>query len=198
MVWVLAIIFMLDQLGVYTVNFWMPTMLAGFLHTNAQAGAVMVGRLGALPYLAAAICTVIIGWSSDRTGERRGHIALCLFIAAAGFGWAAYAHSLVTLLCAFGLAAIGYWSMMGPFWTLPTQVLGGPAAAGGVAIITMIGSLGGFAGPALTGKLKDVTHTYTAGLLVIGGLTAAGMILCFFLRSAPGNNTRAEASPQKA
>lgn len=184
MVWVLAVIFMLDQLGVYTVNFWMPTVLAGFLHTSVMAGAVQVGRLGALPYLAAAICTVAIGWSSDRTGERRGHIALCLVVAASGFAWAAYAHSLTSVLCAFGLGAVGYWSMMGPFWTLPTQVLGGPAAAGGVAIITMIGSLGGFAGPALTGKLKDVTHSYTSGLLVIGGLAVVGAGLCFLLPSS--------------
>ena len=194
MVWVLALIFMLDQLGVYTVNFWMPTVLAGFLHTSVQAGAVQVGRLGALPYLAAALCTVAIGWSSDRTGERRGHIALCLLVAAAGFGWAAYAHSLTTVLCAFGLAAVGYWSMMGPFWTLPTRVLGGPAAAGGVAIITMIGSLGGFAGPALTGKLKDVTHNYTAGLLVIGGLAVVGAGLCLLLPSVKSTESEGKLS----
>ena len=125
MVWVLAGIFMLNQLGTYTVNLWMPSVLAGFLHTDVRAGAVTVGRFGALPYLAAAICTVLIGRSSDRTGERRWHIAGCLLLAAAGFGWAAYAHSLVSALLAFGLAAIGYWSMMGPFWTLPTRVLGG-------------------------------------------------------------------------
>jgi sugar phosphate permease len=183
MVWVLAGIFMLDQLGVYTVNLWMPSVLAGFLHVKASAGAIEVGRLGALPYLAAAICTVLIGWSSDRTGERRFHIAGCLLLSAGGFAWAAYAHSLTTSLLAFGLAAIGYWSMMGPFWALPTRVLGGQAAAGGVAIITMIGSLGGFAGPALTGALRDMTHDYTAGLLTIGGLAVVGAGLCLVLKT---------------
>ncbi len=184
MVWVLAVIFMLDQVGVYTVNLWMPSVLAGFLHLSARDGAVTVGRYGALPYVVAAICTVLIGWSSDRTGERRFHIAGCLLLAATGFGWAAYAHSLVSALFAFGLAAVGYWSMMGPFWALPTRVLGGQAAAGGVAIITMVGSIGGFAGPALTGKLKDMTNSYTAGLLMIGGLAVVGAILCLFLTPA--------------
>ena len=183
MVWVLAGIFMLNQVGVYTVNFWMPTVLAGFLHTNLHDGAVLVGRFGAGPYVAAAIFTVLIGWSSDRTGERRGHIAGCLLVSAAGFAWAAYAHSLTAVLFAFGLAAVGYWSMMGPFWALPTRVLGGKAAAGGVAIITMVGSLGGFAGPALTGKLKDETHNYTAGLLVVAGLAIVGAGLCFLLKT---------------
>ena len=59
--------------------------------------------------------------------------------------------------------------MFGPFWALPTRVLGGQAAAGGVAIITMIGSIGGFIGPTLTGKLKAVTHGYSVGLIVIAG-----------------------------
>ncbi len=184
MVWVLAAIFALDQLGVYTVTLWMPSVLAGFLHTDPRAGAATIGRFAAAPYLAAAICTVLIGWSSDRTGERRLHIAACLLIAASGFGWAAYAHSLPAALMAFGLAAVGYFSLMGPFWALPTRVLGGKAAAGGVAIITMIGSLGGFAGPALTGKLKDMTHNYTAGLLVIGGLAIVAAILCLLLPKA--------------
>ena len=181
MVWLLAVIFMLSQVGVYTVNIWMPKILSGLLHVSGAGGAAEVGRYGALPYLAAAICTVIVGWSSDRTKERRGHIAACLVIAVAGFLWAAYAHSFATTLAAFTLAAIGYWSMMGPFWALPTRVLGGRAAAGGVAIITMIGSLGGFIGPALTGKLRDMTDNYTLGLLVLAGLTLLGAALCFAL-----------------
>ena len=110
-------------------------------------------------------------------------------MAAAGFGWAAYAHSLVVALGAMTLAAMGYWSMMGPFWALPTRVLGGNAAAGGVAIITMVGSLGGFSGPSLTGFLRDKTHGFSAGLLVIGGLAVLGAGLCLAL---PGREAKAE------
>lgn len=198
MVWILAGIFMLNQLGIYTVNLWMPSILAEFLHVGARDGAVLVGRYGAGPYLAAAIFTVIIGWSSDRTGERRWHIAACLVLAAAGFAWAAYAHSLVAALLAFTLAAMGYWSMMGPFWALPTRVLGGQAAAGGIAIITMIGSLGGFAGPALTGKLKDMTHGYTVGLLVVGALAMLGAGLCLALPRGQAGQTDSTASAPAA
>ena len=189
MVWVLAVIFLLNQIGIYSITYFMPTIFAGFLHTNALSGAVEVSRFGAFPYLAAAVCTVLIGWSSDRTGERRFHIAACLVLGAGGFAWAAYAHSLHASLFAFALAAVGYFSMMGPFWALPTRVLGGRAAAGGVAVITMIGSLGGFAGPALTGKLKDLTHNYTAGLLTIAGLAVVAAILCLFLKSPSGKDT---------
>ena len=186
MVWVLAIVFFLDQVGVYTVNLWMPLLLSSFTHLGGVNAASVIARYATVPYVAAAVFTVIVGWSSDRTGERRWHIAGCFLLSVIGFGWAAYAHSLVTVLCAMTLAAVGYWSMMGPFWALPTRVLGGQAAAGGVAIITMIGSLGGFVGPTLTGKLKDVTHTFSAGLLVVGGMAAVGAGLCWWLKPASG------------
>jgi len=161
----------------------MPLLLNGFLHAGGGPNAAsVIARYATLPYVAAAIFTVIVGWNSDRTFERRWHIAGCFMLSAAGFCWAAYAHSLVTMLCAMTLAAVGYWSMMGPFWALPTRVLGGQAAAGGVAIITMIGSLGGFLGPAMTGKLKDMTHDFSTGLLVIAGLAVVGAGLCAAVR----------------
>jgi MFS family permease len=184
MVWVLAGVFALDQIGVYTVNFWMPDMLTLLMHSGGGAAAKanvssMVALLSTLPYAAAVVCTVLVGWNSDRTFERRWHIAGCFLLSAAGFSWAAYAHSLPTMLGALALATVGYWSMMGPFWALPTRVLGGRAAAGGVAIITMIGSLGGFAGPYLTGSLKQHTQGFSTGLLVVAGLAVvgAGLIL---------------------
>jgi sugar phosphate permease len=184
MVWVLAVIFLLEQIGVYTVNLWMPALFNVFVHAPGPQAAAHVARIGALPYLAAAICTVLVGWSSDRTGERRFHIAGTFLLGAAGFAWAAYAHSLTAVFCAMMLGAVGFWSMTGPFWALPTRVLGGRAAAGGVAIITMVGSVGGFVGPALTGKLKDMTHTFTAGLLVIAAVAVAGAALCCLLPKA--------------
>jgi len=194
MVWVLAVIFALDQIGVYTVNIWMPDLLNGLVPHHGASASSFVALLSTLPYVAAAIVTVIVGWNSDRTFERRWHIAGCFLTSAAGFAWAAYAHSLATMMFAMTLGAIGYWSMMGPFWALPTRVLGGQAAAGGVAIITMIGSLGAFAGPSLTGKMKDLTHNFSAGLLVVGGLAVVGAGLCALLSASsraaePSNRT---------
>jgi ACS family tartrate transporter-like MFS transporter len=188
MIWVLAGLFALDQVGVYTLNLWMPALLHQFVRGTAVAAASLSAILSTLPYVAAAICTVIVGWNSDRTLERRGHIAGCFLLSAIGFGWAATAHSLFAMVCAMTLTAVGYWSMMGPFWALPTRVLGGQAAAGGVAIITMIGSLGAFAGPALTGRMRDLTHNFTAGLLVVGGLAIVGAGLCAALT---GRDSRA-------
>ena len=189
MVWVLAGIFLLDQVGIYTVNFWMPLVLNAIVHPAAAAakeitdaaGASQIARYSTLPYIAAAIVTVIVGWSSDRLRERRGHMILCMLVSGAGFAWAALAHSLGIGLVAFTLAAIGFFSLMGPFWALPTRVLGGQAAAGGVAIITMVGSLGSFVGPTVTGRLRDATHSFSAGLFAVSGVALLAAVLCIFL-----------------
>ncbi len=194
MVWLLAGIFMLDQIGMYTVNLWMPLVLNNIVHPALGAAKALGGQgahgssaagsiagYAVFPYLAAAACTVLIGWSSDRSGDRRLHVTACMAVSVLGAVWAAFAHTLVAGLGGFTLAAVGFWSFMGPFWALPTRVLGGRAAQGGVAIITMIGSIGGLLGPSLTGRLRDLTHSFTPGLLALAGSTMLATLLCLRL-----------------
>jgi ACS family tartrate transporter-like MFS transporter len=176
--WVLAGVYFVSQVGVYIVNLWMPLILQSFSH-GGERDAILIARYATFPYLAAAVMTVVVGWSSDKWKERRWHITGCLTLAAVGFAWAAWAHSLAVALCAMTLAAIGLWSMMGPFWTLTTSMLSGTAAAGAVAILQMVGGVGGFAGPYMTGRLRDATHSFTGGLYLISAMAlgAAGLAL---------------------
>jgi len=181
-----------DQVGVYTVNLWMPLILTSFLHGTAASTSTLshadtsrIAAYSTIPYFAAAIFTVAIGYSSDRSGERRWHIAGCLILSAIGFAWAGTTHSLVAALMGFTLAAVGYWSIMGPFWALPTSMLGGRAAAGGVAIIMMISGAGGFVGPYLTGRLRDLTHGFSGGLYTIAALTLVAAAMCALLPRRP-------------
>ena len=82
MVWVLAGIFLLSQVGVYTVNLWMPLLLHEVMPAFSTS---LIARYATLPYVAAAICTVLVGWNSDRTKERRWHIAGCFLLRRAWF-----------------------------------------------------------------------------------------------------------------
>jgi ACS family tartrate transporter-like MFS transporter len=180
--WMLAGVYFVSQVGVYIVNLWMPLILSSFSRAGSSADASLIARYATVPYLAAAAMTVVVGWSSDRQKERRWHIAGCLMLSATGFAWAAWAHSLAVALCAMTLAAVGLWSMMGPFWTLTTSMLGGTAAAGAVAVLQIVGGVGGFAGPYMTGRLRDMTHSFTGGLYGIAGLALAASMLAILVR----------------
>jgi MFS transporter, ACS family, tartrate transporter len=181
-VWVLAGVYIIIQIGVYIVNLWMPLILSGLARGNGVADASLIARYATVPYVLAAIFTVVLGWSSDRWNERRGHLAGCMALAAVGFAWAARAHSVPVALCAMSLVAIGLWSTMGPFWALTTRMIGGAAAAGGVAIITMVGAVGGFLGPYVTGRLRDATHSFAGGLYLVSGLALAAVMLALAAR----------------
>jgi MFS-type transporter involved in bile tolerance (Atg22 family) len=197
MVWVMAGVYIVIQIGVYIVNLWMPLILSNLANTNgaATADASLIARYATVPYLLAAIFTVILGRSSDRWNERRGHLAGCMVLAAVGFAWAARAATVAEALCAMSLAAIGLWSTMGPFWALMTRVVGGAAAAGSVAIITSVGACGGFLGPTLTGWLRDRTHSFAGGLYGVGVL-AMGAALLALAAKGQARSTHAVVPPE--
>jgi MFS transporter, ACS family, tartrate transporter len=180
--WLLVAVYFVSQVGVYVVNLWMPLILNGFSRSGSSADASLIARYATVPYLAAAAMTVAVGWSSDKRNERRWHIAGCLALSAAGFAGAALAHSLVVALCAMTLAAVGVWSMMGPFWTLTTGMLSGTAAAGAIAILQIVGGVGGFAGPYMMGRLRDATHSFSGGLYLISGMALAAAVLALVVR----------------
>jgi ACS family tartrate transporter-like MFS transporter len=107
-----------------------------------------------------------------------------MILTAAGFAWAAIANSVPVALCALSLAAIGLWSTMGPFWALMTRTVAGAAAAGGVAMITTLGGLGGFTGPYVTGRLKEATNSFTHGLYAVGLIALGAAILSLAVRQS--------------
>lgn len=182
-VWMLAGVYVVIQIGVYTVNLWMPLILTGL--GGGARDASLIAQYSTLPYLLAAAFTVVAGWNSDRTNERRGHLAGCMAMAAAGFAWAAISRSVPVALCAFSLAAMGLWSTMGPFWALMTRTVTGAAAAGGVAMITTLGGFGGFTGPYVTGKLKEATHSFANGLYALSMLALGAALLSVAVRQRP-------------
>jgi len=149
-----------------------------------KVGDLGLGLLNALPFLAAALGMVLIGWHSDRQGERRWHVGGSLALAATGTLLAAGTQSLPLALLAFSLAAVGVWGVMGPFWALATSFLSGTAAAGGIALINSLGNVGGFVGPYLMGWLKQATAGYSAGLVAVAAILLAGCALVLVATSS--------------
>jgi len=76
----------------------------------------------------------------------------------------------VLVILSFCVASIGIYAALAVFWTLPTAILRGTAAAGGLALLNSFANLGGFFGPSLMGWLKQQTGDYALGLEALAGM----------------------------
>jgi ACS family tartrate transporter-like MFS transporter len=177
-VWLLSAIYFGVVTSVYGVSLWLPLIiedLSGF-------GTFAVGLLGAIPYLAGAIGMVLFAQHSDATGERRWHVAVAAFIATVGLVLTGATASPVVEMAALTLAALGIYSTLATFWSLPTAFLSGTAAAAGIALINSVGNLGGFVGPYVVGFLSDATGSFYAGLLLLAVLILVAGVLALAVR----------------
>ena len=175
----ICFIYFLNTLVSYGVFLWLPSILR-------EASGYRGWRLSlvtALPFVVALVGMVLIGRHSDRTGERKGHVAACAMTGALGLVLAAGFHESVPLIVlSFALSQLGQRSVQGVFWAIPPMFLGGTAAAAGIALINSVGNLGGFVGPTVMGWLRGVTGSYSAGLLVLAGALVFEAVLVMTLR----------------
>ncbi len=163
----------LNYFAIYSFVFWFPTML------KRQSGFsdVKVGMLGAVPYVVLFVAMQVNGYLSDKSGERRWHSAIPLFIAAAGLLGLASQHSSIPLsLVLFTMVAIGL-AYLPAFWAIPTEILSQSAAAVAVGMINAVGNVAGFAGPYLFGYLNTRTGSFSYGLVVLMVAALAGGLL---------------------
>jgi len=182
-IWILMIPDFSIVFTLYALNFWLPLMVHGMGFSVRQTGFIV-----ALPYLLAIIAMVALGWSSDRSGSRAGHVAFGTFVAAAGMLIAMLAQNHAVVIAALCLATSGIYAALAVFWTLPSSLLRGTAAAAGLALLNSFSNLGGFFGPALMGWIKQQTGAYSLGLaflaamLVVGGVSVILIGRAFFER----------------
>ncbi|HEY7671832.1 MAG TPA: MFS transporter [Gammaproteobacteria bacterium] len=179
-VWLLGLVIFTCQSGSYGLTLWVPQIVQSL----SGLSDLEVSMISALPYAAAAVGMILIGRSSDRSGERFMHVAVPSFVAAVGFSTSAFLSSPVPAIIALSVAAVGDLGTRGPFWSLPTRFLTGSAAAGGIALINTLGSLGGFVGPYAVGLVLDASGSFAGGLLFLAALLAAGALLALQLRRA--------------
>jgi MFS transporter, ACS family, tartrate transporter len=163
--------------GLYGVQFWLPQIVKGFGLSNFQTGFV-----SALPFAFGALAMLICSARSDRKRERAGYIVVGLLVSALALAAAAYGDNLVLTMIALIVAAMAGFAAFGLFWTLPSALLTGAAAAGGLALINSIGSLAGFGGPYVIGWIKESTGRAVDGLLFLAILPALAAILVLLLK----------------
>jgi MFS transporter, ACS family, tartrate transporter len=180
-IWIFIIPDFSIVVGLYGMGLWMPQMIKALGFTNQETGFLVT-----LPYVVSMIGMVLLGISSDRRGDRVGHVAGAAFVGALGILGAVLFHNSVAVIASFCVAAFGIYGALSVFWTLPTAFLRGTAAAGGLALLNSCANLGGFVGPTVMGWLKDVTGSYTLGMsllammLIFAGISTVLIGRAFF------------------
>ena len=182
---VFSMVYFCCAMGLYGTGFWIPQLIKN----TGVKDPLYVGLLTAIPYGCGAIAMVLFGRSSDRSGERRVHFAVASLLGAAGIVVSnLYRENTLLAMIGLSVATVGILATFPLFWPMPTAMLGGTAAAAGIAWINSLGNLAGFFGPSIVGWIADLTKRSDYGLYLVAVAMAIGamLVLCF----VPGRDTR--------
>jgi MFS family permease len=173
--WLFTAIYLLIVMGVYGINFWLPSII----QRTGVRSLLSIGWITALSYFVSAILAVLIARRAERRNEKRWHAAFAAALGGASLALSAVFSDSTLLTVAFvTLASTGGLVSMSLFWSFPGSILVGAGVAAGLAAINSIGNLGGFIGPYLLGGLTDWLGSATAGIAILGGfmVVAGGLI----------------------
>ena len=177
-IWQLGIIFLLAAIGFYSYSFWAPLIIKSLTGTTDLGVGLILGAISAVTI----ILMLLNSAHSDRRDERPLHVAVPLLIMGAGFLGCALLHQPILAVLSLALVPIGHCSAYGPFWSLPARFLTGAPAAAGIALVVTIANVGGFAGPALIGAMKDRFGTHDPAFMLLGTCGIVAALLALRLR----------------
>jgi nitrate/nitrite transporter NarK len=170
----LCLIYFSVNLAVYGMGFWLPTLIRNMGVQNV----VTIGWLSALPSLCTIIALPTLGRSADRFRERRWHLFTLFMTAATGLVLSViYRHDVVIGIAALCLGNMSTITVPSMFWSVPTAMLGGLAAATNIALINVAGNLSGFFGPSIIGYVKDAIGSTDNAIFFLAAMMIAGAIL---------------------
>ncbi len=167
----------LSQSGVF---FYLPSLIRNAGVTDT----VHLGILSAVPYAAAIVVMLVVNRHSDKVGERRWHLFGSCLLGIAGFIVAtAFKANLVMVIIGLSMAISGVMASLPVFWTLPTSILKGKAAASGIAFVNSIGLTAGFVAPFIIGYLTTTTGTTDAGIYFVAAVwSVTALVAVFFVK----------------
>ena len=164
-------------LGSYGIGIWLPLMLKEYHLANTS-----IGWIAAIPYLFATIGMILWAFHVDKKGRRIANLAITCLLGGVGLLLPILSHSLMSAVIGFSLALIGVTAARAIFWTIPTRFLTGVAAAGGLAFINSLATVGGFVGPSMMGWLKQYSGSYVIGLLAVAAILLAATLASLSLK----------------
>jgi len=162
--------------GQYTFNFWLPQI---FKSTFTGVSNTAVGFLVTVPNVLGLGVMIAVCQHSDRTLERRYHMALSIALGGLALMVLGAPRSAGETLALFSVVAIGAYSFLPIFFTVPGAFLSGYGAAAAIAVIASVSNIGGFAGPYIVGVMQR------GGLVIAGVLYLVAAVLSLALPRAP-------------
>jgi sugar phosphate permease len=180
-VWLITITYFLSIMGGYGLMLWMPTIVKTLGVSSTGTGLLLM-----IPNFVAVFVLVYAGWISDRLQNRKIVVfvsAIGVLFALLGLLWLARAHitSVWLTILFMTIATAAGFAKQAPIWAIPTQILPAGAAGLGLAVIGLIGNLGGLTGPWLMGYLRATTHSFLIGFLALAGCVALSAVLALFI-----------------
>jgi ACS family tartrate transporter-like MFS transporter len=166
----------INYLGIVTASLglllFVPQIIKSLGATNMGTGYATT-----LAYTCGAISMLTWGWISDRMGERRWNLFWACVLSTVGLVIAGMTMGSWWSLAGMCVATAGFYGTKGAFWSMPSMLLTGTAAAAGIAWINSIGNVGGAVGPALVGWIKDFTGSYSGGLYGLALFTGVSALI---------------------
>lgn len=175
MVWLMCLIELCIGMGIYGMGFWMPTLI----REAGIKGLLDIGLFSAIPYGAAIVAMVWVARVADARRDRKTFLAMSALVGAGALTLSmTYSNQTFFAIAMLTVATAAILTAFAQFWRLPTLLLGGKAAAAGIAVISSVANLSGFVSPYLVGWLRDTTGSGAVGMyLTAGSLALAAVIV---------------------
>lgn len=153
--------------GALTLSFWMPLMIRDF----GVKDVLHVSLYSVIPYTVGAVGVLLLARAADRYRSHAVYLMSCMVVAALALAaLTTHPASLGAALALLAIAAVALYSGLPIFWAIPTAYLSPEKRAGGIGIISSLGTSAGIAAPWAIGQVKAATGNMDAALLGLGAL----------------------------
>lgn len=177
-VWLLCFVDFGVTAGNYGLAFYLPQVIKDSISKDPVA----IGWLYAIPCVVTTVAMLLVGHYSDKTGERRWHLALSCLFGAVGFAVSAVPGiSGVVGLAALTVSTAAIMCALTVFWAVPSALLAGTAAAAGIAWINAVANLAGYVSPHAIGVIVDHTHSMMWAMVAMSAAMLASSVLTLYV-----------------
>lgn len=183
-VWIMGMAYMCVVYGLYAIGFFLPSVVAGFAERfGTEFTVVENGFIIGIPYVFAALALIFWPRHAARSGDIGWHVFISAGVGAAGILIAAFGTNPWIVMVGVTLCATGVISAMPLVYSLPARILSSVAVGAGLALVNTIGNVGGFAGPFVTGWLRDLFGNDEVPFIVLAMLLLSAGIISVAVQS---------------